>query len=120
MKRPERLIGSSHAAFRTVGIGEIGRHEHGPAAVSRERRRGRFTLGLIAANEQQAARTLFFEQGCGGVAQALGASRDQATRPSKLTALPTCSLIGLALVELGSGLTHRFVRRHLGHTDLPP
>ena len=63
MKRPERLIGSSHAAFRTVGIGEIGRREHGPAAVSRQRRRGRFTLGLIAANKQQAARTLFFEQG---------------------------------------------------------
>ena len=81
MKRPEGLIGSSHAAFRTVRIGEIDRHEHGPAAVSRERRRGRFTLRLIAANEQQAARTLFFEQGCGGVAQALGASRDQGDTP---------------------------------------
>ena len=34
MQRPERLIGGSHAAFRTVRIGEIDRHEHGPAAVS--------------------------------------------------------------------------------------
>ena len=120
MQRPERLIGGSHAAFRTVRIGEIDRHEHGPAAVSRERRRGCFTLRLIAADEQQAARTLFFEQGCGGVAQSWEPPVIRATRPSKLTALPTCSLIGLALVELSSGLTHRFVRRHLGHTDLPP